>query len=344
VTFAGCRFLAKKNYYILSHGKLKRKKNTIYFYKLDEDGSIKKKILPVKKIHTLYILSRVSISSSVISYLSKHRVPIHFFNKYGIYIASIYPRKYLLSGHLLVNQAKHYLTPSLRMEIAKEIIYASISNMLRNLKKHDYKESINLTEEITRIIKFRDMIQRANNVEELRGIEGNARQIYYQSFNKILKGDFKYAKRTKRPPETKLDALISFGNSLLYASILNEIYHTQLDPTISYLHEPSERRYSLSLDISEIFKPIIVDRVIFKLVNKKMLNENDFIKDINYTILSYNGKNKFLREYEEKLKTTIKHPNLRRKVSIQRLIRLECYKLMKHILGLKKYRGLVAWW
>ena len=138
--------------------------------------------------------------------------------------------------------------------------------------------------------------------------------------------------------------MISFGNSLLYSTVLSEIYHTQLNPTISYLHEPFERRFSLALDLAEIFKPLIVDRTIFSLVNRGVIGKEDFRRELNGVLLSENGKKKFLKAYGEKLETTIKHRKLGRNVSYQRLIRLECYKLVKHLLGTEKYEPFVIWW
>jgi CRISPR-associated protein Cas1 len=73
-----------------------------------------------------------------------------------------------------------------------------------------------------------------------------------------------------------VNALLSFGNSLLYTAALSEIYMTQLNPTVSYLHEPSQRRPSLALDLPEIFKPLIVDRVIFRLLNRGEISDDDF--------------------------------------------------------------------
>lgn len=176
------------------------------------------------------------------------------------------------------------------------------------------------------------------------GWEGHIRERYYDSFNVILDHDEEFTKRTKRPPDNMINALISFGNSLLYATTLGEIYHTQLNPTVSYLHEPGNRRFSLSLDISEVFKPVIVDHVIFKLINTKMLGEKDFEKDVNFCYLSERGRKIFLREYDERLKTTIKHRNLKRNVSYRRMIRLECYKLEKYITGIEEYKAFRAWW
>ncbi len=87
------------------------------------------------------------------------------------------------------------------------------------------------------------------------GTEGRVRDLYYSSFNSFLREGFEFEKRTKMPPQNMLNSLISFGNSLLYATTLTEIYHTQLTPLVSYLHEPGERRYSLSLDIAKYLSP-----------------------------------------------------------------------------------------
>ena len=116
-------------------------------------------------------------------------------------------------------------------------------------------------------------------VDEIMGIEGNIRQAYYAAFDIIL-DDFNMGSRTKQPPENEVNALISFGNMMCYTETLRAIHQTQLNPTISFLHTPGERRYSLCLDISEIFKPIIVDRVIFKVLNKHALSTSHFDKKL----------------------------------------------------------------
>lgn len=172
--------------------------------------------------------------------------------------------------------------------------------------------------------------------------EGRMWNYYYQSFNSILKR-FKMDKREIRPPTTELNALLSFGNSLLYVSALSEIYHTYLHPSISFLHEPAEKRFSLALDIADIFKPLIVSQVIFKIVNNGMISEKDFDRDLG-VMLNDRGKQIFLREYQAKLDTTIKHPKLKRRVSYKYLMRLEAYKLIKHVLGDQKYESFKAWW
>ena len=176
-------------------------------------------------------------------------------------------------------------------------------------------------------------------------IEGNIRDEYYSCFNDIIKNlDFEFTRRSKRPPLDNINSLISFGNSVMYTTVLGEIYQTQLDPRIGYLHSTNERRFTLNLDIAEIFKPIIVDRTIFSLINKGSITKKDFEKDFNGIIISERGKKKFLEEYNGKLSTVIKHPHLNANVSYKRLIRLELYKIQKHITENKQYEGFVARW
>ena len=182
------------------------------------------------------------------------------------------------------------------------------------------------------------------SVPELMGLEGNCRQVYYAAFDQIL-NDFEMGGRSKQPPGNELNALVSFGNMLCYTQALDAIYHTQLNPTISFLHEPGARRYSLALDLAEIFKPIVVDRTIFSLLNKRALQHKHFDNALNGCFLNNNGKQIFLRAFEERLEETIQHRSLNKKVSYKYLIRLECYKLSKYILKMESaYKPFKIWW
>ena len=141
-----------------------------------------------------------------------------------------------------------------------------------------------------------------------------------------------------------VNAMISFTNGLVYSSVVSQIYRSQLDPTISFLHEPGYRRFSLALDIAEIFKPILADRITFKLFNNRQISEKDFAKDLNFCYLKDSGRRTVIKEWDERLHTTIEHRRLKRKVSYERLVRLECYKLIKHLTGAEEYSPFKAWW
>ena len=176
------------------------------------------------------------------------------------------------------------------------------------------------------------------------GIEGNIRKRYYSAWSIIINQEIEFDKRVMHPPDNMINSLISFVNSLIYTRTLSEIYHTQLNPTISYLHEPGVRRYSFCLDISEVFKPLIGDRLIFSLLNRKQITENSFTKELNYLHLKKEASQLIVSEFENRMKQTIMHRELGRQVSYQYLIRLEVYKLIKHLIGEKEYEGFRIWW
>jgi CRISPR-associated protein Cas1 len=242
-----------------------------------------------------------------------------------------------------VEQTKAYLKSKKRMHIARQLIRGASFNMLKNIRyynnrKHDLEQAIQQLEI------YRDSIPKSTDVAELMGIEGNCRQLYYSTFEHIVDG-FEMKNRTKQPPSNELNALISFGNMMCYTLALDQIYHTQLNPTISFLHEPGTRRYSLALDIAEIFKPILVDRTIFKLINKRIINKNHFERKLNGCFLKDNGRKLFIAAFEERLKETIQHRSLKKKVSYKHLVKLECYKIAKYILQMEEqYQPFKIWW
>lgn len=328
----------KQDFYIIKDGEIKREENTIYFI-----NQFTKRALPINNINSIYCLGSNSISSGAILYLGKKGVPVHFFDYYGWYKGSFFPRQTLISGSMVVKQAEHYLDSSKRLYLAKKIVEGAIKNTLRNISYYR-RGHPSLRENQDRIKANLDDLKYTESVPQIMQVEGQVKKTYYRALDEIFPEEYQIIRRTRRPPGNKTNTLISFGNSLLYTTCLCEIYHTQLNPSISFLHEPGYRRFSLSLDVSEVFKPIIVDRIITKLINKGMLNDSCFVGSIGNMMLSDKGKRLFLREYDYRLGQTIKHRGLGKKVSYKRLIRLELYKLGKHCLGDKKYEPLVMWW
>ncbi|CCJ34802.1 type I-B CRISPR-associated endonuclease Cas1b [Caloramator australicus] len=303
----------------------------------DTEGNLK--LIPIETVEKIHVFGEVDLNNKFLSFIATHGAIINFYNYYGYYVGSFYPKKKNVSGFLLVNQADNYSNFEKRLYLAKCFVESAAYHIVRNLKEYQ-----NTDEEIERINLERENIKKVKDIDELMGCEGRIRKIYYSAFNKILKNDFGFESREKRPPKDPVNALISFGNMQMYTTVLGEIYKTQLDPTISYLHEPSTKRFSLSLDIAEIFKPLIVDPVIFRLVNNRIITKDDFDYEDDFCFLNDNGKKKFIKEYEEKLHTTIKHRKLNRSVSYKGFILLECYKLIKHLLGDEIYKPLKAWW
>ena len=252
------------------------------------------------------------------------------------------PREYLLSGKVLMAQTDFHRSNKKRITIARLILEGASFKMLKNLKYYN-KRGKELTGIINTIEQLTKGLLEASKIDELMGIEGNIRKNYYQAFNIILK-DFSMEGRTYKPPNNEINALISFGNMMCYSQCLRAIHQTQLNPLISFLHQPGERRFSLSLDLAEIFKPILVDRVIFKVINKREIKHNDFETELNAVMLKPKGRKKFVQAWEGRLTETINHRTLNRNVSYKHLIKLECYKLIKHILKIEEYKPFKMYW
>jgi len=288
-------------------------------------------------------MGEIDLNTRLLDFLSQNKIVLHNFNYYGHYSGSYYPREYLNSGFLLVKQVEHYKKTVLRLTIAQELVKSAAHNLKNNLR-HYQKQQKSVDEAIEIIENEEVKINMVKDIPELMAIEGHIRDTYYQTFNKILKLDREFTKRVMHPPDNPINCFISFGNSLVYTTVLSEIYHTHLNPTISFLHEPGTRRFSLSLDLAEIFKPILSDKVTFKLINNQMIKPEHFEEKLNFCYLKEEGRKLYIREFDERLQTTIEHRELRRSVSYRHLIRLECYKLEKHILGEKEYKAFRAWW
>ena len=241
-------------------------------------------------------------------------------------------------------EAEFYQDYTKRMTIAKAFVYGAYRN-IRQVLKYYHNRGKELGPAIERIEEMAENLAECREVAQLMAVEGHIREQYYQAFDKITNNkDFSFETRTRRPPQNNLNALISFGNSLLYTQVLSEIYKTHLDPRIGFLHATNFRRFTLNLDIAEIFKPIIVDRLIFTLIDKKIISKNDFEKHAGGLLLKEKGKKAFVQELDDKLKTTINHKKIGRTVSYRRLIRLELYKLQKHLMGEAEYEPFIASW
>ncbi|MBS5371580.1 MAG: type I-B CRISPR-associated endonuclease Cas1b [Longibaculum muris] len=329
----------QQSYYIFTSGELHRKDDSLIL--INSEG---KKYIPIERVYDIYVFATLTINTTLLSFLSQKKISIHFYNYYDFYIGSYYPKETLVSGKLLINQVEKYQNYEERMFIAQQFIEAASYNILRNLKYYNNREK-DLTSYIDEIEELRKQIYLTYDIKQLMGVEGNIRKLYYSAWPIIINQKIEFEKRVKRPPDNLINTLISFMNSIIYTKTLSEIYKTQLNPTISYLHEPSDKRFSLCLDVSEVFKPLIVDRTIFSLLNKNMITENDFYTDDGgYYRMKESSIKKVMKALEETLSRTIKHKDLNRDVSYKHLIRLELYKLIKHIINEKNYEGFKIWW
>lgn len=329
----------KKTIYVFNDGEFKRKDNTLYFE--TETG---KKYLPIEDIKEIIVFGEINLNKRFLEFLTQKEVILHFLNNYGYYVGSYYPREHYNSGYMILKQSEFYLNNEMRLNLARRFIKGAVAN-ITNVIRYYQNRGKDLEMEINQITNIANRIDECNNIEALMAIEGNIRGIYYTTFNTIIdKKDFVFHGRNRRPPQDRINALISFGNTLAYITTLSEIYKTHLDPRIGFLHATNFRRFTLNLDVAEIFKPILVDRLIFSLLGRNMLKKSHFESKINGIFMNDKGRKKFVEEWENRLKATIKHRHLGRNVSYRSLIRMELYKLEKHLMGEKEYQPFVSRW
>jgi CRISPR-associated protein Cas1 len=316
--------------YILKKGKLAKKEDTLLLITPEE-----KRYIPLESTNAIFCLNNVSLTSGAIYLLSKHKICVHFFSpKLNLYMGSFIPKETKISGTIIVKQAEAYLDKEKRLKLAKEFVRCMVKNM-EKIKNYYIKKGKDISVDFNIDLNIRD-------IPSLMQKEGEAWKRFYNMINNILI-DFKLESRDYRPPTNEVNALISFLNSCLYCLCISAIYDSYLHPSVSYLHEPRERRYSLALDISEMFKPLII-KFIVEILNQKILTKKDFEWLGEECYLNDFGKLKLIEKWDEFIEKSYKHPTLNRFVKFKEFPKLECYKLVKYLLEGKEYKGFECWW
>lgn len=193
----------KRTYYLFNPGLLERKDNTIKFTQCeDEDGEGfhiigQPRYLPIEDIEEFYAFGSLHASSSLFNFLGQHDIPIHFFDYYENYTGSFMPRDGLLSGKMILAQTAAYQDANKRLIIAQKFIEGAAFNMVKNLRYYNNRGK-NLESYITAKEDFASNIKNTKSVQELMGLEGNIRQIYYNTFDVII-DSFNMEGRSKQP-------------------------------------------------------------------------------------------------------------------------------------------------
>ncbi|MGB9912720.1 MAG: CRISPR-associated endonuclease Cas1 [Candidatus Kapaibacteriota bacterium] len=288
----------KKHFYFFTKGKLFRRNNTIYFIpdddippsddeNLQDDillsslepksivDSAQRTIIPINEIDSIFIFADVHFNSRFLEFASANHIPIHLFNHFGRYKGTFYPINESFSGTFILKQSSFYLKHSRRMFLARNIVDGAAHNIIKNIARYS-NNSPELQDAIAQIKLLASNLGKAIYTSQLMGIEAQIRKIYYSTFNHFINSEIRFTKREFHPPTDPMNSLISFANALVYSAVISEIYRTQLNPFISFLHEPGDNRFSLAYDIAEIFKPFLADRLIFKLLNNKSIRLEHF--------------------------------------------------------------------
>ncbi len=325
-----------RTHFLMSNGRLRRQDNNLYFDRYDEDGDVMgTKILPINAIDEIYLLAKIDIDSYSISFIADQNVLLHFFSPYQSFRGNLFPstsNSVNKSGFVLLQQLRAFDDVKHRLYIAKQITKGQICNGAGNCKRYGVDFSID---------SYLKTVENAQDIGQVMAAEGAFKKNYYQAWNSIIKNQrsFKFTARSKRPPTDKLNSFISYSNTRIYNVVLSEIYKTELDPRIGFLHEPNYRSISLHLDIAEIFKPILGDNLIFTMLNKNEITAKDFKTDsgrIRFT-------NDAIKKIEMKMIGKLTEQTMlgKQKLTWRQVIRREVNQLKKSICEYTDYEPFV---
>ena len=179
-------------------------------------------------------------------------------------------------------------------------------------------------------------INTTEKIDSLRGLEGAGSAAYFGSFAHLIRvKEFRFETRNRRPPTDPVNALLSFGYSLLANDVQSAVNIVGFDPYLGYLHVERYGRPSLALDLMEEFRPIVVDAMVLSVINRRVLTPDDFTTEplSGAVSLSDEGRRSFLRAYEQKKQSEFKHPVMGRKCSYQEAFEIQARLLGKYLMG-----------
>ena len=325
-----------RTHFIMANGRLRRDANNLKFDRYDEDFNvISSKPLPIRAIDEIYIMAKVDIDTYTIAFIADNNILLHFFSPYGSFRGNLFPNtsnSVNKSGFVLLQQLRAFDDEKHRLYIAKQITKGHFLNGANNCKRYEIEFDVD---------KYLNNLNNAKTINEIMASEGAYQQNYYKAWNSIIKNQrsFKFTSRSKRPPTDKINTLISYVNTRIYNIVLSEIYKTELDPRIGFLHEPNYRSLSLHLDISEIFKPIIGDNLIFTMLNKNEITTKDFKTDSGRIRFTNEGIKKIELKIIKKMTQQVTIGE--QKLTWRQVIRREVNRLKRNIVETSEYEPFV---
>jgi CRISPR-associated protein Cas1 len=292
--------------------------------------------VPLIKVDQVVIWGRVTVTPSTVKSLLEHGIEIVYLSAYGKYIGRVQPE---FSKNSILRKAQYRASDDNKKAIAvgKSLVYGKLANMRTILLRAERFNGLGdrIEDAIERIRVAARKLKDATSMDEVRGYEGAGTAAYFDVFGELIKADgFSFDGREKRPPTDPINALLSLGYVLLTNDMHTACNIVGFDPYIGFLHADKYGKPSLALDLVEEFRPVIVDSLVLSLVNKRIIQVDDFDVELgNVYKLKDEAFKKFLQYYEEKKRTEIKHPLFDYKVTYVKSFELQARLLGKFISG-----------
>lgn len=309
--------------------------------------SNKQKLLdvPLIKVDGIVVLGRATISPAVVNELLERHIPLSFLTNTGRYMGRLEPE---LTKNIFVRQAQWQAAGESEkaIHLVRGFVRGKLKNyrmmLARTLRKHP---ELQLQAAISRLENTISPIEKTNSIDSLRGLEGAGSAAYFGAFNQLIRAEgFSFEARRRRPPTDPVNALLSFGYSLLRHDVQSAVNIVGFDPYLGYLHKQHYGRPGLALDLMEEFRPLVVDATVLSAINLRILNSADFTIETlsNAVLLSADGRREFLKQYEQKKQSQFKHPVLGRQCTYQEAFEIQARLMAKYLMGeIDKYPPLV---
>ena len=289
--------------------------------------------LPLREIERVILLGPIQISASIQHTLLDQQIPIIFATSRGRYrgILSSVPE----DTNFLLEQVSRYHDFDYRLQTSKIVVASKVRYQRTILRRRANRLADDqLMKAADQIHQLLQGLNKAETISQAMGFEGQASSVYFSVLGRcLLPNTVKFTHRNRRPPKDPVNSLLSFGYMLLMSEIIGVLNGLGLHVGLGFLHQVAANRPSLALDLVELFRQPVVDRLVLKLFNRRILCTNDFLPvKKNGIWLKDEGKFRFLHSYEETLNSNFQHPQQKNKTTtIRQLIQEQVLSFRRSI-------------
>lgn len=285
----------------------------------------------IRDICQVNLMGNIQLTTQAVQKLCRKEVPIAYFSQSGWFYGSTQSMG-LKNVFLRCDQFRLANVPSFCLRFARALVSGKIRNQRTMLQRNHVEPP---SRSIALLKCHYEEAEKAESLEQLLGIEGNAARIYFENFAGMIKLNegsqeknnrdfsFDFNGRNRRPPRDPVNALLSLGYSLLAKDLTFVCHSVGFDPHLGYYHQPRFGRPSLALDLMEPFRPLIAESVVLTAINTRMIKEQDFIQTGQAVALTPDGRKSFFRAYEQRMDSLVTHPLFGYRVNYRRLLEVQ---------------------
>ncbi|SHF37531.1 CRISPR-associated protein, Cas1 family [Seinonella peptonophila] len=290
------------------------------------------KEIRVKDYARFFINEDSTLSTGALSLLAEKGIDVVYFS--GSEVVGRFIGKENKNVRLRIAQVEVHLDEEKSLAIARNFVLAKIKNTRTIVQRFARRKKLDLSKTDLALKQLMKKCIQVKDIDSLRGMEGRAARVYFETFPQFIESSgFVFTGRSRRPAKDEVNALLNYGYALLRAELTGALSAAGLDPYIGFLHRERYGRESLSLDLMEEFRCVLVDNLITRIVNKKIIKPSDFIRDQGGFRLKDHARKRFLLEFDQRRIDKVKHEFLGRQMSYREILHKQAILLAKYIKG-----------